>query len=96
MLGTLVGLLLTEGAANLLGAAGALGAEDTFGALGVEGPKECASIGLPEALKRNPKGRQRRRFGFDRGLSEQKSSAPTVPRGSGQRGCECHDHRNPT
>ena len=43
---TLVGLPLTEGAAD------ALGAEDTLGALEVEGPNEGAPVGLPEALKK--------------------------------------------
>ena len=51
-LGTLVGLLFTEGAANALGAADLLGAEDTLGALEVEGPNESAPAGPPEALKR--------------------------------------------
>ena len=44
-LGTLVGLPLTEGAADALGAADVLGAEDTLGALGVEGPNEGAPVG---------------------------------------------------
>ena len=55
LLGTLVGLPLTEGAADALGAANFLGVEVTLGVLEVEGSNKGASVGLPEALKRKSK-----------------------------------------